>query len=107
MDGYPCRAAGRGGLGAVMGSKGLKAIVVEKNAKKAAPIHDIKAFKDSAKIFAQAVIKDEASIHDLPVYLNLSSERLGMIYMDGRCLNKKSRLKDGARIKIFQPIAGG
>jgi len=59
MDGYPCRAAGRGGLGAVMGSKGLKAIVVEKNAKKAAPIHDPKAFKDSAKIFAQAVIKDE------------------------------------------------
>lgn len=52
-------------------------------------------------------IQDSASIHDLLVYLNLSSERLGMIYMDGRCLNKKSRLKDGARIKIFQPIAGG
>jgi len=59
MDGYPCRAAGRGGLGDVMGSKGLKAIVVEKNAQKAEPIHDRKAFKDSAKIFAQAVIKDE------------------------------------------------
>jgi len=59
MDGYPCRAAGRGGLGAVMGSKGLKAIVVEKNAQKAAPIQDTKAFKDSAKIFAQAVMKDE------------------------------------------------
>ena len=29
VDGRPCRAAGRGGLGAVMGSKGLKAIVVE------------------------------------------------------------------------------
>jgi aldehyde:ferredoxin oxidoreductase len=59
MDGYPCRAAGRGGLGAVMGSKGLKAVVVEKNSKKAEPIHDPTAFKDSAKIFAQAVIKDE------------------------------------------------
>jgi sulfur carrier protein ThiS len=52
-------------------------------------------------------LREEASIHDLLVYLNLSSERLGMIYMDGRRLNKKSRLKDGARIKIFQPIAGG
>jgi sulfur carrier protein ThiS len=52
-------------------------------------------------------IRDAASIHDLLVYLNLASERLGMIYMDGRRLNKKSRLKDGARIKIFQPIAGG
>ena len=52
-------------------------------------------------------IQDEATIYDLLVYLKLSSERLGMIYMDGRCLNKKSRLKDGAQIKIFQPIAGG
>lgn len=52
-------------------------------------------------------IPDEASIHDLLVYLNLSSERLGMIYMDGKVLNKKSRLKDGAQIKIFQPISGG
>ena len=59
MDGYPCRAAGRGGLGAVMGSKGLKALVVEKKAQKAEPIHDTKAFKDSAKIFSQAVMKDE------------------------------------------------
>jgi len=59
MDGYPCRAAGRGGLGAVMGSKGLKAIVVEKKAKTAEPIHDEKAFKDGAKIFARAVMKDE------------------------------------------------
>ena len=52
-------------------------------------------------------VQDEASILDLLVYLNLSSERLGMIYMDGRRLNTKSRLKDGARIKIFHPIAGG
>jgi sulfur carrier protein ThiS len=55
----------------------------------------------------EAVLPDEASIHDLLVYLNLSSKRLGIIYMDGRPLNKKSRLKDGAQIKIFQPIAGG
>jgi len=55
----------------------------------------------------EAILPDEASIHDLLVYLNLSCERLGMIYMDGRSLNKKSLLKDGAHIKIFQPIAGG
>jgi sulfur carrier protein ThiS len=52
-------------------------------------------------------IQDEASIQDLLVYLNLSPERLGMVYMDGRLLNKESRLKDGAQIKIFQPISGG
>lgn len=58
-DGRPCRAAGRGGLGAVMGSKGLKAIVVEKNGRQAEPIHDAKAFKENAKVFAQAVLADE------------------------------------------------
>ena len=52
-------------------------------------------------------IQEAASIHDLLVYLNLSPERLGMVYMDGRLLNKESRLKDGAQIKIFQPISGG
>ncbi|MDM8538902.1 aldehyde ferredoxin oxidoreductase C-terminal domain-containing protein, partial [Desulfobacterales bacterium HSG17] len=59
VDGRPCRAAGRGGLGAVMGSKGLKAIVVDKKAKNADPIHDQKVFKESAKIFAKAVLADE------------------------------------------------
>ena len=55
----------------------------------------------------EVIIPEEASIHDLLVYLNLSPERLGMISMDGRLLNKKSQLKDGAQIKIFQPISGG
>jgi aldehyde:ferredoxin oxidoreductase len=58
-DGRPCRAAGRGGLGAVMGSKGLKAIVVEKNAKNSESIQDLTVFKESAKIFAKAVMADE------------------------------------------------
>jgi aldehyde:ferredoxin oxidoreductase len=58
-DGRPCRAAGRGGLGAVMASKGLKALIVDKKAKKAEPIADETAFKTSAKIFAQAVLADE------------------------------------------------
>lgn len=59
LDGRPCRAAGRGGLGAVMGAKGLKAIVVDKKAKTPDPIHDPKVFKESAKIFAGAVLADE------------------------------------------------
>lgn len=36
--GEPCRAAGRGGLGAVMRAKGLKAIVVEKASKPYIPV---------------------------------------------------------------------
>lgn len=65
-DGRPCRAAGRGGLGAVMGSKGLKALVVEKKGAASAAIQDPEAFKAGAKIFARAVMDDEFSGEILP-----------------------------------------
>ncbi|MDJ0723348.1 MAG: aldehyde ferredoxin oxidoreductase N-terminal domain-containing protein, partial [Desulfobacterales bacterium] len=43
-DGIPSRAAARGGLGAVMGAKGLKAIVVSRQGKVARPIADAERF---------------------------------------------------------------
>lgn len=52
-------------------------------------------------------VPDGASIDDLLDHLRLAPERLGMIYMDGRRLDKGSLLEDGARVKIMQPIAGG
>lgn len=55
IDGRPCRAAGRGGLGAVMGAKGLKAILVDQRGKSPDAIADPEAFKEAAKAFAQAV----------------------------------------------------
>jgi aldehyde:ferredoxin oxidoreductase len=54
VDQKPCRAAGRGGLGAVMGSKGVKAVVVA-HTKNEVPIVDPVAFKEAAKQFAKAV----------------------------------------------------
>ena len=55
VDGRPCRAAGRGGLGAVMGAKGIKAIVISQQGKSPDAIADPKSFKESAKVFAKAV----------------------------------------------------
>ncbi len=55
VDGRPCRAAGRGGLGAVMGSKGLKALVVDQRGKNPDALADPEAFKEAAKTFAKAV----------------------------------------------------
>ena len=63
-DGRPCRAAGRGGLGAVMGSKGLKAIIVAKGGKQADPLLDADAFKAAARNYAKA-IKDDEGTKDL------------------------------------------
>ncbi|MEE4113212.1 MAG: aldehyde ferredoxin oxidoreductase N-terminal domain-containing protein, partial [Desulfobacteraceae bacterium] len=66
LDGRPCRAAGRGGLGAVMGAKGLKAIIVSRKGKSADPLADPEAFKAAAKEYAQAVKADAFSGEILP-----------------------------------------
>ncbi|MEW6663827.1 MAG: aldehyde ferredoxin oxidoreductase C-terminal domain-containing protein [Thermodesulfobacteriota bacterium] len=55
FEGRPCRAAGRGGLGAVMGAKGLKAVVVGQGGKSADPPADPQAFKEAAQAFTKAV----------------------------------------------------
>ena len=61
VDGRPCRAAGRGGLGAVMGAKGLKAIVVSTRVKVQKKVDDPDAFKTAVKVFADAVKKNPFS----------------------------------------------
>jgi aldehyde:ferredoxin oxidoreductase len=66
LDGRPCRAAGRGGLGAVMGSKGLKALVVDRKGKIPVEIVDQDSFRKSAKAFAKSVLADEFSGEILP-----------------------------------------
>ncbi len=55
IDGRPCRAAGRGGLGAVMGAKGLKALVVDQRGNSPDAIADPEVFKEAARILAKAV----------------------------------------------------
>ena len=54
-EGRPCRAAGRGGLGAVMGSKGIKALVVEPPTKGLSSWKEPKDFKAAAKTFARGL----------------------------------------------------
>ncbi len=66
VDGRPCRAAGRGGLGAVMGAKGLKAIIVDQRGKSTDAIAEPEAFKEAAKAFAQAVKNHPFSGQMLP-----------------------------------------
>ena len=50
--------AARGGLGAVMGSKGLKAIVIDKPVSRADPFADEALFRTAARAFAQKLIND-------------------------------------------------
>jgi aldehyde:ferredoxin oxidoreductase len=66
IDGRPCRAAGRGGLGAVMGAKGLKALIVDQGGKSADAIADPKAFTEGAKAVVKAIKSDHMSGNVMP-----------------------------------------
>jgi aldehyde:ferredoxin oxidoreductase len=54
-NGKPSRHAGRGGMGAVMGSKGLKAVVVDDKESPGVTYQDKDAFKEAAGIFRDAL----------------------------------------------------
>lgn len=56
-DRVPSRIAARGGLGAVMGSKGLKAIVFDDAGGKKPPIADREAFKAAQKLFTNNTLE--------------------------------------------------
>lgn len=65
---YPNRFAGRGGLGAVMGSKGLKAIVVSDKGLGNVEHADKDAFNAAVKKFANALTSHAVSGQALPTY---------------------------------------
>jgi len=68
MEGRPTRHAGRGGLGAVMGAKGLKAIVIDDAGTESPKLADADAFKAAAKKFAGILKEHPVSGETLPMY---------------------------------------
>ncbi|MBE9570212.1 MAG: aldehyde ferredoxin oxidoreductase, partial [Proteobacteria bacterium] len=54
-DGRPCRHAGRGGLGAVMGAKGLKAIVIDPQGARPLKAVDATAFAKAVKEYTKII----------------------------------------------------
>lgn len=64
MDGRPCRHAGRGGLGAVMGSKGLKAIILDDTQAKESllDIEDKEGFNAVARNWSKSVMESRKGL---------------------------------------------
>ncbi|MFO8192721.1 MAG: aldehyde ferredoxin oxidoreductase C-terminal domain-containing protein [Bacillota bacterium] len=60
-EGRSSRYAARGGLGAVMGSKGLKAIVLDDSGAPGVEPKDPEAFKEGQKKLAQAIMKHDVT----------------------------------------------
>jgi aldehyde:ferredoxin oxidoreductase len=67
--GRPARAAGRGGLGALMGSKGVKALIVDDSGTEpSADLADPDKFKTAAKKWAKMLTEHPISGQALPTY---------------------------------------
>ncbi|EPR43581.1 aldehyde ferredoxin oxidoreductase [Desulfovibrio sp. X2] len=62
------RSAGRGGLGAVMGSKKIKAVVIDDAGGPGVTIADQETFKGAAKRFAKALTTHPVTSQGLPQY---------------------------------------
>jgi len=65
-EGRPARAAARGGLGAVMAAKGLKAVVINTRRNVQASYHDKKRFLDNGKAYSKAILENPVSGQALP-----------------------------------------
>lgn len=67
-DNGPGRYAGRGGLGAVMGSKGLKAIVVDDRGAPGVSMANPEAFARASKKLTEAILAHGVTSQALPTY---------------------------------------
>ncbi|MBN1853740.1 MAG: hypothetical protein JW829_13495 [Pirellulales bacterium] len=67
-EGRPTRHAGRGGLGAVMGSKGVKAIVLDTAGVQRPKGHDPKAMQRASQRLAKLMADHPVSGETLPLY---------------------------------------
>ena len=68
MELRPTRHAGRGGVGAVMGSKGVKVIVIDDAGMKARSPQDPDKFRDANKAFVAGLRKHSVTGEGLPAY---------------------------------------
>jgi len=68
MELRPTRHAGRGGVGAVMGAKGVKVIVVDDSGRERRTPADSEKFKDANKRFVEGLRKHPVTGQGLPTY---------------------------------------
>ena len=80
LEGYPSRHAARGGLGAVMGAKNIKAIVIKPPKDSKVKMHDLKKFREASTPFAKelAETKKVFSTYGTALMMRITSEHQGI-----------------------------
>ncbi|MCX5839578.1 MAG: aldehyde ferredoxin oxidoreductase [Deltaproteobacteria bacterium] len=63
-EGRPCRHCGRGGLGAVMGSKGIKAVVIDDKGadEQILSVSDLNGFNEVSRTWAKAMVQAKVGL---------------------------------------------
>ncbi|MCK8824798.1 aldehyde ferredoxin oxidoreductase family protein [Fuchsiella alkaliacetigena] len=82
-EGRPTRHCGRGGTGAVMGAKGVKAIVIDDSDAPGVPIVDQDRFKEASRALAKSLLDHPVCGEGLPEYgtailINILNESGGL-----------------------------
>ena len=113
LDGNPARAAARGGLGAVMGSKGIKAIVCKNSPKSDWQYYDKERFLKANKAYVKGVMAHPFSGQGLPalgtaVLVNIVNE-MGILptnnFKYGRWVHAEAL--SGEKVAELQAERGG
>ncbi|NVM17087.1 MAG: aldehyde ferredoxin oxidoreductase [Candidatus Lokiarchaeota archaeon] len=80
LEGFPSRHAARGGLGGVMGSKGIKAIIIIPPNESKVKMHDLKKFREASTPFAKhlADTKKVFSTFGTALNMRIMSEHQGI-----------------------------
>ncbi len=80
LEGYPSRHAARGGLGAVMGAKSIKAIVIIPPKESKVKMHDLKKFREASTPFAKQLAESKKvfSTFGTALMMRVMSEHQGI-----------------------------
>jgi aldehyde:ferredoxin oxidoreductase len=98
-EGRPTRHAGRGGVGAVMGSKGIKAILLDGTGTKNRSPQNPEAFKDANKRFGEGLRRHAVTGQGLPTYgTNVLTNIINESGAYPTYNFKEGRYKDGEKI---------
>lgn len=102
------RYAARGGLGAVMGSKGIKAMVVDDSEASPARVYDEDLLREAGKAFTQAILEDPKTenrhLYGTPAILMVANE-LGLLPTRNFSTGQFERAEEISGERIAEVIA--
>jgi len=109
-EGRPARHAGRGGMGAVLAAKGIKAVVIARPAVAQVPVAEPQRFRDTVRRFARTLVEGKKALttYGTAVLVNVVNEAGGLPTRNfSRGSNDRTPDFDGERLHRLAHQRGG